>query len=166
MRKTGNASMEASTPHKEPEKEIIMKSNLRIVGEQNEQLKHENESLRMDNLLVDQNLQFQSKELNQLKSELDILNHEHKKQNELVKTLSDRLVCLSDLQNKNVELIRENLLLRQNSSLSLESIKLVEEHATLQLQNMILRAQKDALCGKLVRDGQLKKQSSMNNYQE
>ncbi|XP_021298813.1 uncharacterized protein LOC110427581 isoform X2 [Herrania umbratica] len=125
--------------------------DLKTFGEENEHLRMENKTLKEDNASMTQMLQSQTKELLQHKNRLDQLKFENEKQNALVQVLSD-LVVNSNLSHENQKLKDENAQLRQMVKLSGEPLKLVQENGKLQHENMLLKVQIDALCGKIVDD--------------
>ncbi|GLU08622.1 hypothetical protein SLE2022_255240 [Rubroshorea leprosula] len=134
------------------EKENRMRCNLETLEKENRELQHENDSLKTENGLVNLMLQTQSKELDQLRNEIENFKLEIRKQTVLVHTVSDLLVSSSDLQNEHQQLLTENLVLRQNWSMNADMLQIVEENARLRLENRIVDAQNKALCGKIVSD--------------
>ncbi|XVE98940.1 hypothetical protein REPUB_Repub03eG0152500 [Reevesia pubescens] len=131
-------------------KKLQMRRDLETLGEENEDLQIENESLKEMNAFMTQMLQSQTEELNQLKNRLHNLKFENEKQNTLLQIFSDLVVNSPHLCHENQKLKDENAQLRKIVKLSDEPIKLVEENAKLQLENMLLIVQIDALCGKIV----------------
>ncbi|XVF77929.1 hypothetical protein PTKIN_Ptkin14bG0087600 [Pterospermum kingtungense] len=143
-------------------RKLEMTQNLETLGEENKRLKIEQESLKKKNAFMGKMLQSKTEEINQHKIHLESLKLENEKQNALVQILSDRVVN-PDLSHENQKLRKENAELREAVNLSGEPLKLVEENAKLRYENLFLKVQIDALCGKIV-DESRKKFVGINDW--
>ncbi|XWS27531.1 hypothetical protein CRYUN_Cryun26dG0123300 [Craigia yunnanensis] len=129
-----------------------MKDNLVALGGENELLKTENESLKRENALVNQTLESQAEEMEQLGNDMNHMKFEHDKQNILVQILSSELLANPDLRLENQMLKDENDKLRKKVEIDDDSSLLTEDNRNLKFENMVLRVQIDALCGKIAND--------------
>ncbi|XP_022718130.1 uncharacterized protein LOC111276647 isoform X1 [Durio zibethinus] len=130
-------------------KKLQMEQDMVTFVEENKRLKIENESLKEKNASMNQILQSRRKELNEVKNIVENLKFENKKQNALAQILSDLLVN-PDMCQENQKLKDENAQLTEMVKLSDEQLKIVKENGKLHHENMLLKVQIDALCGKIV----------------
>ncbi|XP_022718131.1 uncharacterized protein LOC111276647 isoform X2 [Durio zibethinus] len=104
-------------------KKLQMEQDMVTFVEENKRLKIENESLKEKNASMNQILQSRRKELNEVNP---------------------------DMCQENQKLKDENAQLTEMVKLSDEQLKIVKENGKLHHENMLLKVQIDALCGKIV----------------
>ncbi|KAL3609657.1 hypothetical protein D5086_000677 [Populus alba] len=132
---------------------IETERNLEQLRKENDRLKGENASFKMEAVRTRQTLQSQEQEMKRLRKTIVLLKEKHDKQNTVVEVLSKRLAGANDtdLQRENTQLKSKILLLRSqvNDQNNVDKLQLQEKNAQLEHEKSSLEVIVQALCEKI-----------------
>ncbi|KAJ6945878.1 kinesin-related protein 4-like [Populus alba x Populus x berolinensis] len=132
---------------------IETERNLEQLRKENDRLKGENASFKMEAVRTRQTLQSQEQEMKRLRKTIVLLKEKHDKQNTVVEVLSKRLAGANDtdLQRENTLLKSKILLLRSqvNDQNNVDKLQLQEKNAQLEHEKSSLEVIVQALCEKI-----------------